>query len=97
MYFCVFWCEIIDLVGFFVCLTPVTFFIIRPWDQSWNSDYRKQTPIFNKINTRTFKSNSDVPLKLIPCKSGPKEAFLKTLKRARLNPKQPQENEKGKL
>ena len=31
MYPCVFWCEIIDLVGFFgcYCLTPVTLFIIR--------------------------------------------------------------------
>ena len=31
MYSCVFWCEFIDLVGFFgsCCLTPVTFFIIR--------------------------------------------------------------------
>ena len=85
MYFCVCWCEIIDLVGFFWLILF-----------KWNSDFREQTPIFDKINTRTFKSNSDAPLKLIPCKSGPKEAFLKTLKRARLNPKQPQENEKGK-
>ena len=90
MYFCVFWCEIIDLVGFFgwYCLGPKF---------KWNSDFREQTPIFDKINTRTFKSNSDVPLKLILCKSGPKEAFFKTLKRAPLNPKQPQENKKGKL
>ena len=31
MYSCVFWCEFIDLVGFFgcYCLTPVTLFIIR--------------------------------------------------------------------
>ena len=30
MYSCVFWCEFIDLVGFFwYCLTPVTIFIIR--------------------------------------------------------------------
>ena len=31
MYFCVFWCEFIDLVLFFYCycLTPVTLFIIR--------------------------------------------------------------------
>ena len=75
-------------------LFDVTFFIIRPWDQSLSET---QTPIFNEIHTQTFKSNSDAPLKLIPCKSGPKEAFLKTLKRARLNPKQPHENEKGKL
>ena len=31
MYFCAFWCEFINLVGFFGSyrLTPVTFFIIR--------------------------------------------------------------------
>ena len=31
MYSCVFWCEFIDLVGFFgcYCLNPVTLFIIR--------------------------------------------------------------------
>ena len=32
MYSCVFWCEFIDILGFFfavICLTPVTLFIIR--------------------------------------------------------------------
>ena len=36
MYSCVFWCEFIDLVGFFgcYCLTPVTLYEESDWGQT---------------------------------------------------------------
>ena len=39
MFSCVFWCEFIDLVGFFgcYCLTPVTLILIRSKGQHRNT------------------------------------------------------------
>ena len=47
MYSCVFWCEFIDLVGFFgcYCLTTVTLFIIR--SKGPDLVYSKAVCVFN--------------------------------------------------